>query len=390
MAIINIPVGGGTFTANSGDVFNIPAGATGDITINGATDFTVNILGDLTGGGGDNLRLLQFGTDSQPTVNIPAGVDSSPYAIDTNGENLTVIIGDGATVGNIDGSNLNATGTMTVSAGSTVTVQGSVDNLGPADANISFGAGANISGSVSGSAGGSATLNFGDNATIGGGVTGATGSNTDQTSSITFGNGATVTGPITSDHLYGEAALTMGDNANVTGTINLAGGADATSTAVLTLGDNAVVGGNITGSGQADTFVIGDNWDLANINLLLGDDTLNIGTQSASAGLTQIDGGNPNGSDTDLIRIGVRPDQQAAFDAAGWINNGDGTYSSPGPDFSGSPVTAGNLSVRDFEGAAGLPPDGVVDGEETGENMDLGYDDSTGVTDGGGDQHRRR
>lgn len=58
MAIINIPVGGGTFTANSGEAFNSPAGA-----------------------------------------------DPSPCAMDADCENLTVIVGDG-------GSSLHATFTL--------------------------------------------------------------------------------------------------------------------------------------------------------------------------------------------------------------------------------------------------------------------------------------
>ena len=37
-------------------------------------------------------------------------------------------------------------------------------------------------------------------------------------------------------------------------------------------------------------------------------------------------------------------------------------------------------------GLAGAPPDGVVDGEDFAEDMNLGYDDSNGPTDGGGDQ----
>lgn len=53
-----------------------------------------------------------------------------------------------------------------------------------------------------------------------------------------------------------------------------------------------------------------------------------------------------------------------------------------GTQFNMQAISGGYIGIDALGGA----PDGVVDGEETGEVMDVGYDDSGQATDGGGDQ----
>ncbi|WP_371153421.1 Hint domain-containing protein [Jannaschia sp. 2305UL9-9] len=78
------------------------------------------------------------------------------------------------------------------------------------------------------------------------------------------------------------------------------------------------------------------------------------------------------------------------------VDNGDGTVSyTPDPDFNGEDsftytVTDGNggtdTATVTITVDATADPDGIVDGEDSGEEMLVGYDDSNDPTDGGGDQ----
>ena len=76
--------------------------------------------------------------------------------------------------------------------------------------------------------------------------------------------------------------------------------------------------------------------------------------------------------------------------------NGDGTITyTPDPDFNGDDTISYTVSDPEgntSEGSVGVTVepadvtgDGVVDGEETAENIGLGYTDASGATDGGGD-----
>ena len=135
-----------TITVADGDVVNIPAGMRGSITINGGPNVTVNVLGDPDSGSTfGQLQLGGFGSDIEPTVNIPAGTDFSRYPINANGENLTLNVGDGATLNSIDATGMSNTGTLTINAGDDVTIDGSIDNYG-ADAVFDFGSGATVTG----------------------------------------------------------------------------------------------------------------------------------------------------------------------------------------------------------------------------------------------------
>jgi len=67
-----------------------------------------------------------------------------------------------------------------------------------------------------------------------------------------------------------------------------------------------------------------------------------------------------------------------------------GTYDATDPDFAGYTPRFDSqgwvvAEIDGMEKDLSVGPDGVVDGEETGEVMGLGYDDADGATDGGGD-----
>ena len=361
MAIIDVAIPSSqtattTINAGPGDVINIPAGMMGNITINGGPDVTINILGDPDPGSTfGQLTLGGFGSDIEPTVNIPAGVDFSRYPIDSNGQNLTLNVGDGATLAGIDATGMSNTGTLTINAGNDVTVDGSINNYG-ADADFTFGSGATVTGTTTATSVGDANVTFGDNATFGGTVALSDGGNTANVNA-TFGDGLDVTGQITAGNDGAEMNIAIGNDATISNALNLTGQAPTN----LTIGDNATILGNINLASSEDTVVIGDNWDLANINMGLGDDNLTIGQQAVGANNTVIDGGNPQGIDTDGITITARPDQVAAFQADGWIDNGDGTWSSPPAAFNGSPMNGPGIAIQDFEGAAApLPNDPPV------------------------------
>lgn len=388
MAIIDLTIPGSQFdnttiTVQSGDVVNIPAGMMGSITINGGPDVTINILGDPDPGSTfGQLTLGGFGSDIEPTVNIPAGVDFSRYNIDANGENLTLNVGDGATLSSIDATGMSNTGTLTINAGNDVTIDGSINNYG-ADADFTFGSGATVTGTTTATSVGDADVTFGDNATFGGTVALSDGGNTANVNA-TFGDGLDVIGQITAGNDGAEMNIAIGNDATISNALNLTGQAPTN----LTIGDNVTLLGNINLASSDDTVVIGDNWDLANINMGLGDDNLTIGEQAAGSGNTNIDGGSPQGVDTDGITITARADQVASFIADGWIDNGDGTFSSPPAAFNGSPINGPGIAINDFEGAAApLPvaPNMIVDGENFAELMTPDYSDDNTPTDSGGD-----
>lgn len=343
-----------TINVADGDVVNIPAGMRGDIIINGGPNITVNVLGDPDGG--SDYGSITFGNNTEPTLNIPTGTDYSRYDIQANGESLTLNMGDGSTIGNIDATGLDNTGTFTINAGNNVTIDGPIDNYG-ADAVFNFGSGATFNGNVIATSVGNADVTIGDNADVNGSFNASSGGNVDV--NVTFGDNLQMVGPLNVLSGGGDKNLTIGDGATINNAINMAAGTN--TPANLTIGNDVTLLGNINTGDAGDTVVIGDNWNLANVNLGLGNDNITIGMQAESSGNTNIDGGNPQGTDVDGITITARPDQVAAFTNAGWVDNGDGTFSSPPASFNGSPVYAPGVNAYDFEGAAApLPNDPPV------------------------------
>ncbi len=108
-----------------------------------------------------------------------------------------------------------------------------------------------------------------------------------------------------------------------------------------------------------------------------GDDTFVVGSAAEGAG--------------DVISGGNGPDENTDNDVLDLRGAGDLTITSTA-DANDAGATAGTVEFADgstltFEGIETIlqGPDGVVDGEDTGEVMGVGYDDSLGATDGGGD-----
>lgn len=195
----------------------------------------------------DNVRVITFGADTDPTVNIAAGVDSSTHQIDANGDSLTVNIGDGATVGQINANSVTDPAGFTLTAGNNVGVIGSVDGSVVAGAQSNYTIGSNFSttGNLVGSAAGDATMTIGDGLDVGGRMT-ASGT--------------------------GDSVLTVGSNASIGNSLDLRGSGDRTAT----FGDNASITGNVdvrsTGLNKSVTF--GDNANItADVNFLTGEQT---------------------------------------------------------------------------------------------------------------------
>lgn len=361
MEPIDIPVGGGTFVANSGDVFNIAPNATGNIIFQGATDFTVNITGSLTGGSNiDNGRVIRFDANTEPTVNIDAGVDSSPYQIDANGSSLTVNIGDGANVGTINADSVNgATGTFDLNVGNNVTVNGVVDGPNATSAtNFVIGDDFTVTSNLTGSAGADNTMSFGENLDIGGRLTASGSGDTVLTvgsgasignsldlrgtgdRSAVFGDDATIIGNVDVRSSGANKSIIFGDNARITNDVNLSNSSTDGDVFIQT-GDNLVVNGNFVTGNFSDSAVIGNNWTVGGaINLLGGNDDLTLGSQSEGT-TTSITGS----TGTDGLTVTAPAGQEAAFRtaalAANYIDNGDGTFSgqSTSSGFSYSGVT---------------------------------------------------
>jgi hypothetical protein len=127
--------------------------------------------------------------------------------------------------------------------------------------------------------------------------------------------------------------INFGDNVTIQGTVDLEmNGTEEGHN--LTAGEFFRVETQMFGSSGDDVFVIGNNWSF-DIRMENGSDSATLGyVEPGQTG--SLDGGTFAFGDRDAIRITPQPGQEAAFDAAaqaaGWADNGDGTYS---PVFSG-------------------------------------------------------
>lgn len=297
----------------------------------------------------DNVRVITFGADTDPTVNIAAGVDSSTHQIDVNGDSLTVNIGDGATVGQINANSVTDPAGFTLTAGNNVGVIGSVDGSVVAGAQSNYTIGSNFSttGNLVGSAAGDTTMTIGDGLDVGGRMTASgtgdsvltVGSNASIGNSLdlrgsgdrtaTFGDNASITGNVDVRSTGLNKSVTFGNNANITADVNfLTGGTN--ETAFFKAGDDMSVAGNFVTSDGADNVIIGNNWFIGgNMDVRLGDDQVRLGYQGTNDP-SIISGSVGTG---DGLTIAVPPDLAGATlftanaVAAGWVNNGDGTIS---------------------------------------------------------------
>jgi len=163
-------------------------------------------------------------------------------------------------------------------------------------------------------------------------------------------------------------------------------GGDGSDTLKGGLGNDSLVGGQ-----GDDDFIVGSGDTVSGGS---GDDEFILDpTNTDGPGFITIDGGTDgtNGFPDDL----ANGDDGDTLDFTG-LNNvtivsplvDDGTGSFTGvvsyTNVEGETVI---VSFTEIEKVLGLPnaPDGVVDGEVTGEVMDVGYNDANGPTDGGGD-----
>ena len=191
------------------------------------------------------------------------------------------------------------------------------------------------------------------------------------------GDNDTVTGGAGDDVTAGEAGddSLQGDegddliNGNF-GTDTLVGGA-GNDTLSGDGDDDLIIGGagdSIFGAADSDTIVIDqDELDAT------GDNTAPI---SVDGGTTGDDRDTLDLSDFVSFRNLTQTPDPDGDSTSGTVEvqNADGEW---------VPVTFAEIETLILPPAA---PDGVVDGEETGEEMGLGYDDSNDPTDGGGDQ----
>ena len=174
------------------------------------------------------------------------------------------------------------------------------------------------------------------------------------------GNG----GDDTIDGLAGDDDIDGGDDDDV-----LSGGA----------GDDTIDGGNdddlIDGGPGADVMRGGDD-----------DDTITIDDPVEAIG-DVVDGG-AGGTDNDTLDLrGAGPVEYVGLTPDSDGNGQDGVANILDPVTGAVVATVPFTNIENLldDGPFSPGPDGIVDGEETGETMNLGYDDANAPTDNGGD-----
>ena len=150
----------------------------------------------------------------------------------------------------------------------------------------------------------------------------------------------------------------------------------------------------IDGGAGNDTIDGGDEDDLiiggAGADELNGnddDDTIEISSASDAAG-DVVDGG-AGGTDNDTLDLrGAGPVRYVGLTTDSDGNGQDGTVEILEPVTGAVVTTVPFTNIENFldDGPFVPGPDGIVDGEETGEEMRINYNDADGPTNGGGDQ----
>lgn len=319
-----------TFNAVSGDVFIIDGGLNHNVTINGATDFTVQFNEDLTTAVSSSQDLIRFGQDSEVTVEIAAGVDVANFDIESlRGTSIDMQIGDGATIGGLDLGDV--TDAVTITAGDSVTLENGVVGSTKSGADTNY--------------------TFGDDLTVTGDLDGGQSSNGSADNNITIGSGANISGNIEMGS-GSPISITLGNDVTVGGDIewgsNSAGGS-------LTAGTGLTVEGAVLGSGSGDTVIIGDGWDInTNLALGLGNDQLSLGSWAPNTdGVKSISGD----SGSDGLRLSPPVGDEAGFEAAAttanWVENTDGTWSPTSSSFS---FQYGGYNFSDYGAAVPTTP----------------------------------
>jgi len=200
------------------------------------------------------------------------------------------------------------------------------------------------------------------------------------------GNGGddTISGGLGNDTLdggTGDDSLDGGDGAD-----SLIGG-DGADTLTGGLGDDTLAGGAgdddfVLGSGDVATGGGGDDEFILDPTNTDGPGTITIdGGADATSGDP---GGTENADAGDILDFTGLSNVTIVTPL---VNDGTGSFSGQ-VSYTNDEGETILVDFTEIEQVLGLPasPDGVVDGEAAGEVMGLGYDDSAGPTDGGGDQ----
>jgi len=366
-----------TFTPASGDTFFVSDDWDHATSFGGTNDFSIQFNETKTA---PTENTFTFSDTTEPTVLVVDGVDIGTTNFDADGDSLTVNIGPGASVGAIDGAGITNGGTFQVTAGNSVTtgqITGSEQSGSINTAN--FGTNADIAGVTMDAAdsgsnttensvtlgenshvatnikmlGDSSTselfpmsINIGDGTTIDGSIV----VNGDGTAfTLDIGNDVTINEIILRPDYTDQVSFTAGDNLTINGQFNAS--EVNFSSVTYEFGDNLYVGAEFfTGYSSNDTVIIGDNWVFGgNVHLQSGDDDLFLGTNNTTLQTNTVIIYGGGGSDgITVASTGAAFDSAAA--AAGWTDNGDGTWSMSA---SATPLIAGNVTYgEEFQRAA--------------------------------------
>lgn len=243
-----------------------------------------------------------------PDNNDASMVDIDGYTGSLLDAGLNISVGDGASLGNIEGAGGQAD---SITLGQNATV-GDINTLGGGDDTISAGTGATIGSVTTGGGADSITL---DGASVTGDLN--SGSSDVSADTVVLTNGASVGGDI--DVGSGSNSVTVENGSTVTG--DLKGGAGADTFVV----QDATVSGNILTSGGDDNLTLNNATVGGYVNQAGGDDSLTLagtvniqGTYSSPTGITFVDASIDQSVGDDTISI----ESGAVVNAAGVVNQG--------------------------------------------------------------------
>ena len=377
---------GDSLTLNAGDnvdLGSIEAGSTDQLVVNGGDNVTVT--GSIVGSINDTTIVL--GDDAK--IDASVSLDGSGTPTDNGHQYFEV--GDNAQIENsvsmggsythntfITGQNSQLDGSVLMGGSGYPNTDGDTSDY---SATVMIGAGTELTGDIAVGGGyGDMNVTVGANAIVSDVFIGGSYNQI----CLGIGAGATVQDNVALGGSNNTQNVVMGDDVTVGGYVAM-GGANNTNTSVI--GDDFSLGLYWDGSTSGSEYLeIGENWDIGmRVNLQSGDDHLTMGSASASTS-TDINGG--LGSDGLTVRapMGREGPFETAATAAGWTDNGNGTWSSNGSD-----LTFDGVTYRAFEGSAETTTpntdcpiindqDGIVDGTSGDDDMGIGY------TDFGGDQ----
>ena len=332
----------------------------------------VNVVFEASNTGISGTATMNIRADVNPNITVADGADisninvSAPFSV-ADMENFTLDLGAASSLGRVAvGGSGNSSDALEISftLGDGATLgDGTGDAIaaGGGYLDYSFNAGENVvlDGDMAlGGSFGTYDVSFGNNSMVTGNFSWGGSQNTYIGN---FGDDFQLQDNFFLGGSSNTHQLTFGNNAMIDGVLAVGGGSN---TNTFLFGDNATITGTITGSTSGtETWTFGQDWRFdGSFNLQGGDDTLILGQTS------QDSGGTINaGSGSDTLRIAVPSANQSAFDAAvaaaGWTDNGDGTYATNGNSLIYNGVTyaafeAGETFVCFSSGTRIATPDG--------------------------------